>query len=44
MDMDWEAPDFAVVETSAEMTAYAGHWTDHEADGVGKEEAADDDA
>jgi coenzyme PQQ precursor peptide PqqA len=30
MDMNWEAPDFEEVMTSAEMTAYAGHWTDEE--------------
>jgi hypothetical protein len=35
--MDWETPDFEVVETSAEMTAYAGHWTD-EADEEGEED------
>jgi hypothetical protein len=42
MDMDWEAPDFGVVETSAEMIAYAGHWADSETDGVGEEDARDD--
>jgi hypothetical protein len=41
--MDWEVPDFVVVETSAEMTAYAGHWTDHDEDEVGDEGEADDD-
>jgi coenzyme PQQ precursor peptide PqqA len=35
--MEWEAPDFEEVMTSAEMTAYAGHWTDEE-DGVGEED------
>jgi coenzyme PQQ precursor peptide PqqA len=24
--MDWETPDFEEIETSAEVTAYVGHW------------------
>ncbi|TME29486.1 MAG: pyrroloquinoline quinone precursor peptide PqqA [Chloroflexi bacterium] len=24
--MEWIAPDFEEVETSAEVTAYVGHW------------------
>ncbi|TME96311.1 MAG: pyrroloquinoline quinone precursor peptide PqqA [Chloroflexi bacterium] len=24
--MEWTAPDFEEVETSAEVTAYVGHW------------------
>jgi len=43
MDMNWETPDFTVVETSAEMTAYAGHWSDHDENAVAEEDAADDD-
>ena len=35
--MDWETPNFEVVETSAEMTAYAGHWADQEGEEVGEE-------
>lgn len=42
--MDWETPNFAVLEASAEMTAYAGHWIDQEEDGVDQEDEADDDS
>ena len=26
ISMEWVTPDFEEVETSAEVTAYAGHW------------------
>jgi hypothetical protein len=30
--MDWVTPEFVEWETAAEMTAYAGHWADSEAE------------
>jgi coenzyme PQQ precursor peptide PqqA len=39
--MEWETPDFEEVMTSAEMTAYAGHWTEDE-DGKDALAEADD--
>jgi coenzyme PQQ precursor peptide PqqA len=41
--MEWVTPDFEEVMTSAEMTAYAGHWTDEE-DGVDELGEEDDEA
>jgi coenzyme PQQ precursor peptide PqqA len=40
--MEWETPEFETFELSAEMTAYAGHWTEVEAGDEAPSEEVDE--